>query len=285
MRTQFGLQKIEKSLVTIQMKLMELINKNYVLKTRETVSLHRDFTMKNIEINKLVDRLLESIRLVLRSVVTSENRSRTPLKAIVSNVGGGEGREQWVYSREESMPKLTKMRYESRKQKEALAHREGLFRNKSASVTKRETSDKKENPPAELQSEFTSNIKILLENIKVAVKRGNGLAIEYKKIDENLQKLVKFLSSKQRSSLLQRYSSMLGRSEYQLLSEKAKNLASLEHQCKQTVLQSLQDSYGQLKQDVNALKNQTKERRDILIVMVRNDKLTVENVHTSPKKF
>ena len=281
LRTQFGLQKIEKGLTTIQIKLMELINKNYVLKSRETIALHRDIIMKNIEINKLLDRLVDSIRLVMRDLVATENRSRTPLKAMISTPGGL-AHDEWTYSRDESAPRMARIRHETRLSTTPQG-KDDYYRNKSAS-TRKPNSEFPDLHSGMVSTDFASQVKVILENIQLAIKRGSGLASEYKKIDDNLHKLVKFLSSKQKSSLLKRYSSMLERSEHKKLAEKVQDLKSHEQDCKESVLHSLQSCYDRLRQNVNAMKNQTKERRDILIVMVRNDKLTVENIHTSPKK-
>lgn len=286
MRTQFGLQKIEKGLVAVQMKLMELINKNYVLKSRESVSLHRDVTLRNIEINKLVDRLIESIRLLVRDTVVIENQSRSPLKPMVDQRPVAPSKDLWTYSHEESTLNLARARLESRKNKELYDQgQDRYYRNKSASVTKRRPDDDDHADAVnDLRSEFSSKIQVLSENMRIAVKRGQGLASEYKKIDENLQKLVKFLAGKQRSSLLQRYSAMFERSEHYLLVDRCKELVTLETDSKQTVMGLLQECYERIRKNVNNMKNQTKERRDMLIMMVRNDKLSVENVHTSPKK-
>lgn len=268
-------------MVLIQLKLMELINKNYVLKTKETISLHRDMTMKNIEINHLVEKLIGSIRLMLRDNVSQENRRRSPLKPLVPVLKDSD-QGDWTYSRENSAPKLAKMRFETRMKKQNTDSQD-LFRNKSASV-KRKSSYTEENEDPNSENEFSSKLQVTMANISVAVKRGGGLANEYKKIDENLHKLVKFLASKDKSTLLPRYAAMLERSDIGVLVEKNKSLRLQEEKCKKEILQKLEDTYDKLRSQVNSMKNQTKERRDVLIMMVRNDKLTVENVHSSPKK-
>ena len=53
-----GVKKVEKGLNSIHMKLMEFINKSYVLTNNEARMIHRDLTMKFIEINRLLDAVI-----------------------------------------------------------------------------------------------------------------------------------------------------------------------------------------------------------------------------------
>lgn len=55
------LKKIEKSLVMIQVKLMELINKNYVSTSSEATSLHRDMKLRLTSVLDVADRLLAEL--------------------------------------------------------------------------------------------------------------------------------------------------------------------------------------------------------------------------------
>lgn len=265
----------------MQVKLMELINRNYGLRTKDGIAVHRDMTMRMIEINKLIERLLDGLRCSTSRSVSRDHQFATPTKRLVPMVSRETDNLQFTYSRDTSAPKLSQRRHESRLSKTINRQTE-----KSSTSPKAKTNRSPMAKDPELDVEnFASSVSVMTENMNIAVKRGKALVTEYKKIDDNLYKLIKFLHGRQNKSLIDRYASALESSRHVELANKTLSIRNLEKKCKEEVIKSLKHTYEALRSEVNSIKNTTKFRRDMLTDMVQRDKLSVENIRTTPKKL
>lgn len=291
------LPKIERGLSTLQTKLQDLLSKPYAARTGNS-SLHRDTQLRLGELANIVAEL--------RNQVGQPQYIDAPRLQAIVVTPPKQPRDSrlWAYPHEQSEPRLQKLRNEARLKRLAGGHQEVQSRTKAATPNESDRTRAKSATPAkkskpskspDMQSpgrlsrpqwtaENESGSETIMANIAGGVRRAVGLAAEYKKIDDNLEKLVRFLAAKHKSSLLPRYKAMLDRSEISDLVSQSERLRLLEHRCKEEVSSMLKSAYEQMRVQVNAMKNQTKERRDILIMMVRNDKLTVENVQVTPQK-
>lgn len=273
--------QIEKGLATVQVKLMELINRNYGLRTKDGIAVHRDMTMRMIEINKLIERLLDGLRSSISRSVSRDHQFTTPTKRLVPMVSRESDNLQFTYSRDISAPKLAQRRHDSK-----LARSINCQNDKISTSPKSKTSRSPLPKDPELDVEnFATSVSVVTENMNIAVKRGKALVTEYKKIDDNLYKLIKFFHGRQNKGLIDRYASALESSVHIELANKTLSIRNLEKKCKQEVIKSLKDTYEALRSEVNSIKNTTKHRRNMLTDMVQQDKLSVENIRATPKKL
>lgn len=269
---------------------MELINKKYSLRAPDAITVHRDMTMKMIEVNKLLGKLLDAVKSVDFTHQNDDAKYNTPFKRqLVPLINEESHYDLWGYSRETSAPRLAQKRYESKMAKNNTPAHSYEPKNKSspdhrfASLSPRvlpQSSNTERKEPLE----FLSSISILSENLSIALKRSKALTDEYKKIDDNLSKLVSFLASKKNRVLMGRYDQVLKESNFHNLITVSRRIHQTDRNCKDKILEMLNELYASLKNEVNKMKNATKDRRDVLISMVRQDRLSVENIHTSPKK-
>lgn len=268
---------------------MELINKKYSIRTPDAITVHRDMTMKLIEVNKLIEKLLDSVNPTSAAHEHDNERFHSPYqKRLVPLIPEESQYGIWGYSREASAPRLAQKRFESKVAKNSLPPTHSLESNHNISPDQRfgsrspqirRLTDFEGKDPLE----FISSISTMTENLNIVLKRSKALTDEYKKIDDNLLKLVNFLSSKNRF-LMERYAKSLRESTLKNLAGISRGLHQTDRNCKEKILEMLNQLYESLKNEVNKMKNVTKDRRDTLVTMIKKDRLSVENLQISPKK-
>ena len=128
-------------------------------------------------------------------------------------------------------------------------------------------------------------IRVLTSNSDVITKRGQDLVAEYRKIDENISQLIRYLSSKKKVPLgkLAKYRALLVDSELESLKAQIKQIHAEDTEVRVSVRNLLKSSSSHLKAQVNHIKNRTKDRRDHLASLVLKDQIEVEGLATAPK--
>ena len=258
LKESFGRLKVENGLNTIQAKLSEFINKNYYLNNKEASFIHRDMTMKMIEINKMIQRLL-SVLSDYKNWETNQKQqsnSKRKLKPMVAAEYDQENIRNSV-----SQGKLNRK----------------LFHDKPGEKlqTRREAEDLDEELKA--AKEFQERVGVIASNSEVILLRGDALVDEYRKIDENIEKLVRYLVHRGGSNgMVGKYKQYLHASRQLEMRHILEGVKRKELVLRNKTVDQLKESILNLKQEVNSLKEATKDRRDRFNEMLRQDKISVE---------
>ncbi len=283
LKDSFGREKLERGLTTIHMKLMEYINKSYSLKTRESQMIHKDLTMKMIDLNRMVEALCD--RLNDYKQTDPRNRTTKPqLKPLVAaskrqdRSRDGARAESYHRAADQQNAQVVKRLFTKstdHKNNRDTGPQTGPAVDPDASTSNKENESQ----------HFLEAVKVLTSNSDVITKRGQDLVSEYRKIDENISQLIRYLSSKKKVPLgkVARYRSLLVDSEYENLKTQIKQIHAQDIEVRVSVRNLLKSAASHLKASVNQIKNKTKDRRDHLASLVLKDQIEVEGLAVTPK--
>lgn len=284
LKDSFGRERLERGLTSIHMKLMEYINKNYSLKTKEAQLIHKDLAMKMIDVNRMIEALCNRLNEYKKTDLQARS-AKAQLKPLVSggkkqeksrDAGRAESYQRTSAQQESKVAKRLFTKSTDHKiDRDLRSHSKVSIEGDPASATLKEN-----------QSEnFVETIKVLTSNSDVITKRGHDLVSEYRKIDDNITQLVRYLSSKKKPQLgkLAKYRNLLVDSELEALKTQIKQIHAEDIEVRVSVKNLLKSSASHLKAKVNQIKNKTKDRRDQLASLVQKDQIEVEGLVVAPK--
>ena len=297
LKEMFGQEKIERSLNGIHIKLMEFINKNYVIRNKEAQMIHRDLMMKMIDLNKMVENLCNIVGEYKKQDQISAKVTKGNLKPLIQvdrrSTTDHSPHEQTSASPKTKISNKTQIFHE----KEGPKPSRKLFTKSTDKRNAREyelvnlLDNQADYETEENQLEhFTENITVLASNCNMVTKRAEDLYLEYKKIDININQVIRYLSSSLKrdqldsSKGIQKYIHLLRDSECSKIKEMVVQLKNEDIEAKVAVKKLLKYSILGLKTKVNDIKDLTRDRRDELTKMILKDRINVDGLSNIPNR-
>lgn len=298
LKNSFGQVFLQRGLKGIHMRLVEITSRNYHLRTQEAQQVHRDLSMKVIQVDKMIKVLMESLEHYMPGSKNDEVSQRHP---------EGDLRNSHGKQANKTLTKLTPLNEKHRNQQNTvsdyLSPRNFIqgeqpspsdrSRSKSHSRLNEKRDQQKvlksrgspqpaKEPPAEMPED---SMKLLFKNIQILNDRAKGLVNEYAKIDDNAGKIVTFLqSSYNRSVSPSRYTKFLEQSSLPRVSQTLSVLGAGTTSLYADLQVRTKDWTGHIKTTVNKLKDLVLARRDLLGDLVREDNVDISYRGLTPRQ-